>query len=652
MPAAASSGAFDDAALVLGVLLVFGALVSGLVRRSFLSLTAVFVVVGFLLGDGGLGVLHFEPDSGFVQQLATVALIVILFRDGLEVESEMLQTAWRLPLRKLVLAMPITCVLIAVVCHALIGLGWTASLLVGALLSPTDPVLSSSVVTNPRVPRLVRHSLNLESGMNDGLALPAVLAFSAALLHADDFVWWQFVLQDVTLGLVFGVLVGLVAARFVPRDEHSRSLYALGTAFACYGIAVAIPPQGNGFIAVFTCAITLGIRRGDVIPAFEHQAGDIVEIVKLGIFVVFGSLLTLDGLFADGWAAVGLVAFVLLIARPVAIWIALAGTRTPTDWKAFMAWFGPKGVATMTFSLLVLSEDVPGAGRIFELTALCVFASILVHGLTDTPGAEWLARRAQPPAGAGDPSGDGHRRALSGRRSGRQACRSACCSASGIAQAAWRRRSWRKTKRICFGGRRPSGWLGRKVAHGSSTSSAHSRFCRKKQSSHDTLHDFRDDPADNVHLLLCSSRPGGAAVHQPVTPGRRGAKRPGAGRTTTVAAKRCLFVPFPQTPPFHAVFTVGAGRRPRKHGRNGRWWSGACPPPVSSPGPVTAARLPRGAAGTHPHSPCAPSSPASPGASAPTWRPPCRRRATRSAASPATPRASAWRSTTSWKGTR
>jgi sodium/hydrogen antiporter len=328
-----------------------------------------------------------------VQDLAFVALIVILFRDGLEVEAEMLQTAWRLPLRKLVLAMPITCVLIAVACHALVGLSWAESFLVGALLSPTDPVLSSSVVTNPRVPRVVRHSLNLESGLNDGLALPAVLAFAAAVSSSGDFVWWRFVLQDVSLGLAFGVVVGLLAARFVPADEHARSLYALGVAFATFGVAVAVPPAGNGYIAVFVCAITLGIRCEEVTPAFERQAGDIIEIVKLGIFVVFGSLLTLDGLFADGLAAVALVAFTLLVARPVAIWIALAGTRTPADWKAFMAWFGPKGVATMAFSLLVLGEGLAAGQRIFDLTALAVFTSILVHGLTDTPGAEWLARR-------------------------------------------------------------------------------------------------------------------------------------------------------------------------------------------------------------------------------------------------------------------
>jgi NhaP-type Na+/H+ or K+/H+ antiporter len=394
--------------LVLGALLMTGALVAGLVRRSFLSLAALFVVAGFVLGNGGLEVLEFDPRSGFVHDLAVIALIVILFRDGLEVEAEMLQTAWRLPLRKLALGMPITGALVALAAHWIVGLGWLESCLLGALLSPTDPVLSSSVVTNPRVPRLVRHSLNLESGLNDGLALPAVLAFTAALGADDDFVWWEFVLQDVTLGLIFGVVLAWIASVLMPRGRkltdsipaHAQSLYALGAAFAIYGIAVGLPPEGNGFIAVFTGAITLGIMRPDLRSSFENRADDIVEIVKLGIFVVFGALLTLNGLFTDGWAAVALVAFTLLLARTVAIWIALAGTGLDAATKGFMAWFGPKGVATMTFSLFVLGEGIPDGERIFNLAALCVFASVLLHGLTDTPGSEWLIRREARPAPA------------------------------------------------------------------------------------------------------------------------------------------------------------------------------------------------------------------------------------------------------------
>jgi sodium/hydrogen antiporter len=411
--AAGAGGAFDTITLVFGGLLVVGALVSGLAHRSFLSLAALFVVAGFLLGEGGFGVIHLDPTSGFVEDLATVALVVILFRDGLEVEAEMLQQAWRLPLRKLVLAMPLTALIVALATHLLTNLGWTESLLLGSLLAPTDPVLSSSVVTNPRVPRVVRHSLNLESGLNDGLALPAVLAFTAALVgrgpDGEEFVWWHFVLQDVTVGLVTGLVVALVAARLMPRREagipdHQKSLYALGVAFVAYGVAVGLPPEGNGLIAVFVCAIALGIQRPDLRLTFEHRADDIVEIVKLGVFVVFGSLLTVDGLFGDGWTALAIVAVTLLVARPVAIWIALAGTGLSARLKGFMAWFGPKGVATMTFSLLVLGAGFPGSERIFNLAALCVFVSVIVHGLSDTPGSEWLARREAAATRAAQPA--------------------------------------------------------------------------------------------------------------------------------------------------------------------------------------------------------------------------------------------------------
>jgi NhaP-type Na+/H+ or K+/H+ antiporter len=246
--------------------------------------------------------------------------------------------------------------------------------------------------------------------MNDGLALPAVLALSAALrVGGGHFNVVRFVLQDVGLGFVTGVVVAFAAAWIVPRGDrldesmpaHQKSLYALGVAFATYGIAV-LPPRANGLIAVYVGAIAFGTLRPDMRHYFESRSDDIVEIVKLGVFVVFGSLLTLHALFNDGWAAVAIVAFLLLVARPVAVLAALAGTGQSWSTKLFMAWFGPKGVATMTFSLLVLADTIPGRERIFDIAALAVFASIIAHGVTDTAGARWIAgrptTRGEPPA--------------------------------------------------------------------------------------------------------------------------------------------------------------------------------------------------------------------------------------------------------------
>jgi NhaP-type Na+/H+ or K+/H+ antiporter len=409
---------FETTLLVFGALLIVGSLISGIARESFLSLTALFVLAGFALGSGGLGVLHFHANSSFVGDLAVVALIVILFRDGLEVEAEMLQKHWHLPFRKLVLAMPLTAAIIALAAHTLTDLSWTESFLLGALLSPTDPVLSSSVVTNPRVPRLIRHSLNLESGLNDGLALPAVLALSAALaVGGGHFVWWRFVLEDLTIGFAVGLVAGFAGATLLRGERrlvggipaHQKALYALGIAFATYGITALLPP-GNGLIAVYVCAITIGIRRPDLRWYFERESKEVVEIVKLGIFVVFGSLLTVHGLFSDGLDAVAIVIVALLVARPVAVFTALGGTDTDTATRAFMAWFGPKGVATMTFSLLVLNDHIAAGVQIFNLAALVVLCSIIAHGVTDTPGAEWIARRAERAEGEEEVSGDRSRR--------------------------------------------------------------------------------------------------------------------------------------------------------------------------------------------------------------------------------------------------
>ena len=162
---------------------------------------------------------------------------------------------------------------------------------------------------------------------------------------------------------------------------------------SCHTVSVRVAPLG--LIAVFVGAITLSVRRADLRDSFDRRSEGVVQVVKLGVFVVFGAVLTLHGLFHDGIAAVAIVAFTLVAARPLAVWVALLGTRTDAATRLFMGWFGPKGVATMTFSLLILSEGIRSGGRIYNIAALAVFISVIAHGLTDKPGSDWMARHAE-----------------------------------------------------------------------------------------------------------------------------------------------------------------------------------------------------------------------------------------------------------------
>src|SRR5450631_691912 len=175
-------------------------------------------------------------------------------------------------------------------------------------------------------------------------------------------------------GIAFGLACGLIGSVLMPRPGksladapipgHQKALYGLGVAFATYS-ATVLPPRGNGFIAVFVAAVVIGVRRPDLRHYFAEGVGEIAEIVKLGVFAVFGSLLTLHALGSNGWGAIAVVAGTFLLARPVAIWIALAGTGMSAAAKSFMAWFGPKGVATMAYSILILDKQISSAPRIF-----------------------------------------------------------------------------------------------------------------------------------------------------------------------------------------------------------------------------------------------------------------------------------------------
>jgi NhaP-type Na+/H+ or K+/H+ antiporter len=388
---------FGDAVLVFGGLLIVVAALSGVMRGTVLSASVLSVALGALLA--ALGVVDVDPRSQSIVELVELALILTLFSDGMFVERELLARHWSPVARALVIAMPITMALLGLAAKALFpGLSWAEALLLAAVLSPTDPVVTSAVVTSRIVPASVRHTLNLESGLNDGLALPFVLFFlilagpggdpggEAAKLFGEA-------LFGAALGIGLGVLAGRLHHRLPGGGITARyeGIYAVGFALLAFGLAdVTI---GNGLIAAFVCGIAMAASEREVPQGFVEFAENASAILQVLTFFAFGALIVTTGFHHSVPPLVAFVLIVLLVARPIAVLLSFARTGIPRPQKLFMAWFGPKGVASMLFALFVLKSEVAAAHLIFDVAAIAIVASIVAHGLTDTVGAQWLARR-------------------------------------------------------------------------------------------------------------------------------------------------------------------------------------------------------------------------------------------------------------------
>jgi sodium/hydrogen antiporter len=387
---------FGEALLIVGGLLATAAALSGVMRGTVLSTSVLSVALGIVLAL--TGVIEIDVSDAGVLELIELALILTLIADGLVVDRELLGRHWGPAARALVFAMPITLCLLALGAKLLFpDLSWAEAFLLGAVLSPTDPVVTSTVVTAQRVPARIRHTLNLESGLNDGLALPFVLFFlvlatpgGEAGTEAGELLGEAAVgaAIGIGLGVLGGYLHRVVPAGVTPRYE---GIYAVGFGIAAFGLADAT--IGNGLIAAFVAGITLGFFEHAITERFVDFSENVSAIFQVLTFFVFGAIIVSIGYDRSVVALLVFIPFALLVARPVAVMLSLAGTRLPQPQKAFIAWFGPKGVASMLFALLVLREPVGNASLVFDVAAFVILASIIAHGLTDTVGASWIERR-------------------------------------------------------------------------------------------------------------------------------------------------------------------------------------------------------------------------------------------------------------------
>ncbi|MGH2925148.1 MAG: cation:proton antiporter, partial [Solirubrobacterales bacterium] len=378
---------FGDAVLIVGALLAVGAALSGIMRGTVLSISVLSVALGIALAAAGL--VSVDASDKTIVYLVELALILTLFSDGLFVERELLTAHWGPVTRAIVLAMPITLLLLGLMAKAIFPLSWAEAFLLAAVLTPTDPVVTSTVVTAQRVPAIVRHTLNLESGLNDGLALPFVLFFLIlAQPGGDAGSEGAKLLGEAAFGALVGAALGALGGRLHDRlpgggiTSRYEGIYAIGFGLAAFGLAdVTI---GNGLIAAFVAGIAMGASEREIPEAFVDFAENISAIFQVITFFVFGALIVAIGYDREVWQLIVFIPLALLVARPAAILLSFASSSLPRPQKLFIAWFGPKGVASMLFALFVLKSQVGASETIFDVAAFTILCSIAAHGLTDT----------------------------------------------------------------------------------------------------------------------------------------------------------------------------------------------------------------------------------------------------------------------------
>ncbi len=371
--------------LCFAVTLLVAVLLSSLANRTVLSTAVLFLVVGFALGPETTGVLDLQADSPIVSLLAELALFAVLFTDGMRVGWSDLRSAWRLPGRALGWGLPLTLGVTAVAAHYIVGLDWPAALLIGAILAPTDPVFASALVGNDKVPARLRHLLNVESGVNDGLALPFVVVFLAVAAGSEDLHLGEL---GVELGL--GVLIGVVVPWVALRLERTRFFSAStqyeplnAVAIGLLVLALGKGLHGNLFLAAFAAGITVATFGPRQREAFEEFGELIAEGLKLAALLVFGALISVSFLAEISWHGWLFALVALLVARPAALAVSFLRSGLGAREQLAAMWFGPKGFASVVYGLLVLESGIPVADEVFHLVALTIVLSILAHSSTD-----------------------------------------------------------------------------------------------------------------------------------------------------------------------------------------------------------------------------------------------------------------------------
>jgi sodium/hydrogen antiporter len=386
---------------LIAVVLTGAALFSGLVERAPLSFPMLFLGLGFLLGPPGVGVIEIGPEDHTLEAIGFLVLALVLFLDAMRLRAGEIGSAGIIPMLSLGPGTLIIILIVALGAHFLIGTDAIQSLLIGTILASTDPVVLRDVVRDERIPRSIRRALSIEAGTNDIVVLPILLVL-IALATADSggmLDWGVFAVQIFLLGPLVGFLIGAggawlmgrVDARHGIRREY-QALYGIGLVLLAFATAQGV--GGDGFLAAFAAGLAVALLNVGLCDCFLEYGETTAEMAMLLAFVLFGAVLSTLFEEIPLVPALLLAGLVLLVARPLAIGLVLRRAAVSRPARAFIGWFGPRGLNSLLLALLVVQNGVAGGELILAVVGVVVTVSVVLHGASATPLSTLYGRAA------------------------------------------------------------------------------------------------------------------------------------------------------------------------------------------------------------------------------------------------------------------
>ncbi len=379
--------------LVVGAAVLAFGLFAGRLRGTPVTMPMVFTTAGLLLGSV-FGVLELDADRSLVSGLAEASLVVVLFTDASRMQLRTVLREHGLALRLLLLGLPLAIVVGSAAGMVLFpGLPLAAVALTAAILAPTDAALGQAFVANSTVPARIRQTLNVESGLNDGLAVPFITVLIDIARHQADSAanYIRLFVALVGIGIGLGALIGWLggtlltwAARRQWTTDATQRLATMSLAAIAYAGSELL--GGNGFVAVFTAGLVVGTTAKSLLPNTTGFAEAEGQLLTLLTFLIFGAIVVYD-LIADFDAKVLIYALLsLLVVRPIAVALSLLGAHLTLPTIGFLAWAGPRGLASIVYAVLIVDAGgVPGADEVFRIAGWTILLSIYLHGLTAAP---------------------------------------------------------------------------------------------------------------------------------------------------------------------------------------------------------------------------------------------------------------------------